>query len=96
MNKYEIIFIVKSTIESDAVNKTVSELTKTITDNKSKVLETKELGQKQLAYPIKKEVTGYYFVLQVEANTVAINEFEHKALINENVIRHMIIKLDEE
>ena len=96
MNKYEIIFIVKSTIESDAVNKTVSELTKTITDNKSKVLETKELGQKQLAYPIKKEVTGYYFVLQVQANTVAINEFEHKALINENVIRHMIIKLDEE
>lgn len=96
MNKYEIMFIVKSTIESDAVKKVADTLIKTITDNKSKVLDTKELGQKQFAYPINKEITGYYYVLQVEANTDAINAFEHKALIDENVVRHLIIKLDEE
>ena len=96
MNKYEIIFIVKSTIESDAVNKTVSELTKTITDNKSKVLETKELGQKQLAYPIKKEVSGYYYVMTVEVTHETLQEFDRKVSINENVLRHLVIKLDEE
>ena len=55
-----------------------------------------ELGEKKLAYPIKKEINGYYFVMQVEANHKAVSEFNRKALLDERVLRHLIIKLDEE
>ena len=54
------------------------------------------MGQKKLAYPIKKEVSGYYFVMTMTANKDAIKEIDRKASIDENVIRHLIIKLDEE
>ena len=50
----------------------------------------------KLAYAIKNEINGYYFVMQVEANHEAISEFDRKALLDENVLRHLIIKLDEE
>lgn len=96
MTKYEIMFIVKATIESDLVKKTAETFKKIINDNNSKVLDYKELGEKKFAYPIKKEINGYYFLMQVEATGEAIKEFERKALIDENMLRHLIIKLDEE
>ena len=96
MSKYEIMFIVKATQESSEVAKTADAMKAIITDNKSKVLDVKELGEKKLAYPIKKELNGYYYVLNVEATHEAISEFNRKALLDERVLRHLIIKLDEE
>ncbi len=96
MKKYEVMFIVKSTQESDNI-KTTSEFMKSIiTDNKGKIVEFNELGEKKLAYPIKKEISGYYYVMVVEADNNAISELNRKASINENILRHLIIKLDEE
>ncbi len=96
MRKYEIMFIVKATIESGLVDKTADTFKKILTDEKAKILDFKAMGEKKLAYPIKKEINGYYFVMQIEANAAAINEFDRKALIDENMLRHLIIKLDEE
>lgn len=96
MTKYEIMFIVKATMESEQVKATADNMQSIITSAKSKVVEFKELGEKKLAYPIKKEINGYYFVMQVEATKEAIAELDRKALLDENVLRHLIIKLDEE
>ena len=96
MTNYEIMFIVKTTMESDKIKGTIEAMKKIITDGKGKIVETKEMGERKLAYPIKKELTGYYYVLKVEASKEAIAEFDRKALIDENILRHLIIKLDEE
>ena len=75
MNKYEIMFIVKSDMEESTINQTVDALKKVLTDNSAKIIEEKKLGQKDLAYEIQKYKTGYYFLFIVEAETNAINEF---------------------
>lgn len=96
MKKYEIMFIVKATMEAEAIKNASSDMQKLITSNKGKVLEFKEMGEKKLAYPIKKELNGYYFVMQVEATHEIISEFDRKASINESILRHLIIRIDEE
>ena len=96
MTNYEIMFIVKTTMESQNIKKTIENMKKIITDGKGKIVDTKEMGERKLAYPIKKELTGYYYVLKVEASKEAIAEFDRKASIDENILRHLIIKLDEE
>lgn len=96
MNKYEIMFIVKATMESETVKASAETMKKIISDNGSNVIEFKELGEKKLAYPIKKEITGYYFLMQVEATKDAVKELDRKALLDETILRHLIIKLDEE
>ena len=96
MSKYEIMFIVKATQESSEVAKTADAMKAIITDNKSKVAEFIELGEKKLAYPIKKETNGYYFLMHIEANKEVEAELNRKASLDENVLRHLIIKLDEE
>ena len=95
MNKYEIMFILK-TNEEEAIKREVSESKAIITNLKGEITNEKEMGNKKLAYPIKKELNGYYYVINCNANKEAIAEFDRKARINENVIRHLIIRLDEE
>lgn len=95
MNKYEIMFILKSN-EEEAIKSEISNLKAIITDMSGEITNEKEMGNRKLAYPIKKELNGYYYVMNVSANNDAIAEFDRKAKINENVIRHLIIRLDEE
>lgn len=96
MNKYEIMFIVKTTIEESAVKTIAESLETVITSMGGNILESKDLGNKKLAYPINKELTGYYFVIDFEANNEIVSELDRKAKINENVLRYMIIRTDEE
>ena len=96
MTKYEIMFIVKATLDDDKQKKFVSEVQKLITDNKGKVIEFKEMGRKKLAYPINDEVSGFYYLMNVEANAATIKEFDRKLRINENNIRHLILKKEGE
>ena len=95
MNKYEIMFILKSN-EEEAIKNQVSELKAIITDMKGEITNEKEMGNRKLAYPINKELNGYYYVMNVNANNEIVAEFDRKARINENVIRHLVIRLDEE
>ncbi len=96
MNKYEIMFIVKTTVEKNIVDGVVTSLKKVITEHKGTIEDFRELGQKQLAYPIKKEVNGYYYVMTIKCSPETIAEFDRKALIDENLIRHLVINLDKE
>lgn len=95
MRNYEIMFIVKSTMEDEAIAKTAEDV-KSLINGESTVTSFKDLGKKKLAYPINKEVSGNYYVMTVTASTDVIKEFDRKVKINENVIRHLILNLDEE
>ena len=96
MNKYEMMFIVKANADEKAIANTAKSLKDAITSMKGKISDEKELGNKELAYPIKKETVGYYFVVDFEANAETVAELDRKARIDESVLRHLIIRLDEE
>ena len=96
MNKYEMMFIVKTTLDEEAANKVSKVYEDIIKSMKGKLTDSKNLGNKKLAYPIKKEATGYYYVLNFEATPEIVAEVDRKARIDESVLRHMIIRLDEE
>ncbi len=95
MNKYEIMYIVKGDIEESAVKELTKEFEKILTDKKAKIVNKKDMGQKKLAYEIQKQNTGHYFLLEIEAPSDAIKEFDRKALIEEKLLRHLIIKNEE-
>ncbi|MBR2247719.1 MAG: 30S ribosomal protein S6 [Bacilli bacterium] len=96
MRQYEIMFIVKPDMEEAEIKKTADTMKKVLTDKKAKVVEEKAMGQKELAYEINKAKTGYYYLYVVNAKSNAIDEFDRVAKINENLLRHIIVKKDEE
>ena len=95
MNKYEIMSIVKTDIDEKTQKDVVKTFEKVLTDMKAKINNTKDMGQKKLAYPIKKQVRGNYYLFNVEATVAAINEFDRKAKIDENILRHIVIREEE-
>ena len=95
MNKYEIMFIVKPDMEEAEIKNTAASLKKVLTDKKAKLVEEKEMGQRDLAYEINKFKTGYYFLYVVESNSDAIEEFNRVVGINESVLRHLVVKVED-
>ena len=91
MKNYEIMFIVKPTLSEEDIKKVVKNFQDVITNNGGKITETVEMGQRELAYEIKKFKSGYYYVITLEANDdKAIKEFDRLALISNDIIRHLI------
>lgn len=94
--KYEIMFIVNPNLEESVLKNTVLELEKIINGKDSKIINSKNMGQKELAYEIKKHKSGYYYVYQIDvSDKKIINEFNRLASLNENVLRHMVVKLED-
>ena len=96
MTKYEIMFIVRPDVDEETRKNVVSTLEKTLTDSKSTITLSKELGQKEFAYEIKKMKSGFYYLYNIEATSAdATKEFERVARIDENVVRHLVLKLED-
>lgn len=90
MKKYEIMYILKSTLEEADRKAEIEKLAKLLTNNGAKVTKTNEWGARDLAYEIKKEKKGYYVVLKVEAEAAALKEFDRLTKFDSNVLRYLI------
>ena len=90
MKKYEIMYILKSSLDDAARKAQIEKLHGIITKNGGKVNNVNEWGLRDLAYPIKKEINGYYVVIKIEAENVALKEFDRLTRIDNNVLRTLI------
>lgn len=95
MNKYEIMFVVRPDMEEAEIKKTAETMKKVLTDSKAKILEEKSMGQRELAYEVKKFTTGYYYLFVVEADVAAEQEFNRVARISESLLRHIVVKVED-
>lgn len=95
MRKYEILFIVKPTLGEEELKKVISNFENILTNNGATIIENKSMGQRELAYEIKDFKSGYYHLFEVEATSdKAVKEFDRLALISNDIIRHLITKLE--
>lgn len=92
MVKYEGVFILKPNMEEEENKSQIERITGIIEDNGGKIEEIDEWGQRRLAYEIKKNKEGYYTIINFQAETDLVNELDRTSKINENIIRHMIVR----
>ena len=95
-NFYESMFIVDVTGGEDAVKASVEKFVGLINANSETVYEVNEWGKRRLAYPINDKPEGYYVVATFKANPDFPAEFERLANIDENILRSMVIRLENE
>ncbi len=91
MKKYEIMYILRPTLEEADRKAEIEKLAKLLINNGAKITKSDEWGLKDLAYEIKKEKKGYYVVLKIEAEATSLKEFERLTKIDNNVLRYLII-----
>jgi len=95
MRKYEVMYIIRPNIEDDARKALVERFSKILTDNGAVITEEKDWGKRRFAYEINDFRDGYYQIVKFEAEPAAVQEFDRLAKINEDILRHLIVKEDE-
>ena len=96
MRKYEIMFIVRPTLSVEEKKNVITKFSKILTDNKATITGEKDMGQRELAYEIKDFKSGFYYVITLEANDdKAISEFDRQARNSQDIIRHLITKIED-
>ncbi|MGY3750978.1 30S ribosomal protein S6 [Vagococcus acidifermentans] len=90
---YEILYIIRPNIDEEAKTALVDRFDAILKDNGAEVLESKLWEKRRLAYEIQDFKEGIYHIVKVSSeNAQAIDEFDRLAKINDDILRHMIIK----
>lgn len=95
MNKYESVIIIKPNLDEGEIESIVTEITDLINQN-GEVTKVDKMGVKKLAYEIQKNKEGYYIIFYFEADPGIITELERHYRINENIIKFITVKYEED
>ena len=95
MALYEHIFIARQDISAQQVEGLVDMAQAVLEENGGKITKNEYWGLKSLAYRVKKNRKGHYTLLNIEADHAAVAELERRIGLNDDIIRHMTLRVDE-
>ena len=88
---YEIVYIFDATLDEDSVNKKLEKFHPLMVGKSGEVVAVDHWGTRQMAYPVKKQKTGFYVVAQVRAETDGLPEFERVLGLDAELLRYLIV-----
>lgn len=92
MQRYEVVAIVLADLIEDEISALIERSQTIITDRKGVIAKVDKWGKRHLAYEIKKQRDGYYFLIDFAGNGSIVNEIERNYKIDDRVIKFMTVK----
>lgn len=96
MPLYEHIFLARQDLSQSQVDALAAAATEIVESNQGKVTKTETWGLKNLAYKIKRNRKAHFVMLNIECPGDTVAELERQTSINEDVIRYMTVRVDEQ
>lgn len=91
MNTYETVMILKNDISKEKKEAILEKITKYISEN-GEIIETKDLGERKLAYEVNSYKNGYYFIIKFKSESRNISELERLYRITDEIIKFIVVK----
>jgi small subunit ribosomal protein S6 len=95
MNKYEVLYIIKSGLEDEARNALIEKFNGIITQSGGTIDDIEEWGKRKLAYSINYQTEGYYVLEHFTANSELPKELERNFRITDDVLRYLVTRVGE-
>ena len=92
MNNYEAMFIIDPKLSEEDTNKAVGVIQEEVKKNGGENTSVEVLGKRRLAFKVKKNLEGYYFLMKFSGPGGMISKMLAKYRINESILRQLIIK----
>ena len=96
MHKYELALVVNAKIEDEVRTATVEKAKEYITRAGGTVTDVDDWGKKKLAYEIQKMSEAYYYFIHFDAEGTAPAEVENNVRIMDNVLRFLVVRVDDD
>ncbi len=92
LKSYELFLILSSRISEDDRNSFFDKISELI-NKKGSISETNKLGKKRLAYPINKELEGFFANIKFSSESSVPSEIERIANITDGVLRSLVLSV---
>ena len=92
MNHYETVFILTPVLSDIQMKETVDKFKAILTEDGATIVNEENWGLRKLAYPIQKKSTGFYQLLEFDAEPALIKKLDVNFRRDERVIRFLILK----
>jgi len=94
--KYEITYIIRPDLDDASKTALVDRFDKILTDNGADLIDSKDWKKLRFAYEIGGYNEGQYHVINLTTDDdTALNEFDRLSKINDDILRHMIVKRED-
>jgi small subunit ribosomal protein S6 len=94
MRRYELMLVIRPDVADDKSQALVDRTTRQIVTAGGQIVKVAPWGRRRLAYPIDRHREGSYQIILFEAPPDAILELEHTLLITEEVLRHLVTRVE--
>ena len=94
-NLYEGMYVISAALSDDARRKAFDKISHGITERGGEVHKIHEQGRRRLAYEIKKQREGYYYVMYFSVKPSFMSEMWQEYHLHEDLIRFMTLETDE-
>ena len=95
MNKYELVLIFKPELSEEDRNTVFSRIQQVIDEN-GKLEEVHDWGKRKLAYEINYIKEGYYYTVNFDLDPQFVKEIERRCRLFDQIIRYMVVRVDEQ
>ncbi len=92
MNNYEGVFILKASLDTESQEKLIEEIKSVITKNKGETEQVQSWGKKKLAYLIKKQPEGIYYLVNFKLAPAALKKVENTYKLNDLILRVLLVR----
>ncbi|MDP8923028.1 MAG: 30S ribosomal protein S6 [Chloroflexota bacterium] len=96
MRDYELMVVLTPDLHDQGVEETTERVRSLVTARGGEVTDLQPWGRRRLAYPISKFRDGFYAVAKLKLDPGAAEPLDRALRLNETVIRHLLVRLDEE
>ena len=94
MRRYELMLVIRPDVADDRSQALVDRTTRGIVATGGQIVKVAPWGRRRLAYPIDRHREGSYQIILFESPPEAITELEHTLLITEEVLRHLVTRVE--
>ena len=94
MRRYELMLVIRPDVADDKSQALIDRTTRGIVAAGGQIVKVAPWGRRRLAYPIDRHREGSYHIILFEAPSDAIVELEHTLLITEEVLRHLVTRVE--
>ena len=95
MRRYELMLLFRPDLEDDKLQSAVEKVTRAVVNAGGALTKVSPWGKRRLAYDIKHFRDASYFLIHFDIAPSAVREIERGLLISEELLRHMVVLLDE-
>lgn len=94
MKNYETVFILTPVLSEEQMKDTVQKFIKILNDGKANIINEEQWGLRKLAYPIQHKSTGFYNLVEFEAEPDLVSKLETEFRRDEKIMRFLTTALD--